>query len=87
MYCSDKDDWNYMGADQSTFNTTDHSDQDTDTDICSPFCQCSCCHGFVLLHFTKLNLRQPVSSDKQIAYSENFSSAFSGNIWQPPKIS
>jgi hypothetical protein len=43
MPCSDKDDCKYLSADQSTFTTTDHSDHDSDTEHCSPFCMCACC--------------------------------------------
>lgn len=56
--------------------------------ICDPFCQCSCCPGFVVMPFCKFLSTQYISSGKQfILYSANFSSAFFGSHWQPPKIS
>ncbi len=91
MYCSDNDACKDLSADHSTCaltcSTADHQNQQ-DNDNCSPFCQCSCCHGFVVLQFSKFTSEHLFANAKQFAlYSANFSSAFSGNIWQPPKIS
>ena len=91
MYCSDKDNCKDLSADHLTCNAScdnTHDQNQQDNDNCSPFCQCSCCHGFVVLQFSKFTSEHLFANAKQFAlYSANFSSAFSGNIWQPPKIS
>ena len=89
MPCSDKDDCNYMSADQSTFATTDHSDHDSDTENCSPFCMCACCGQSFSSSFASysLALHVPVSLDKFPIYNASFVSEVYLSIWQPPKIS
>jgi hypothetical protein len=89
MPCSDKDDSNYMSADQSTFATTDHSDHDNDTENCSPFCMCACCGQSFSSPFShySLSLHVPVSLEKFPVYNASFVSEVYLSIWQPPKIS
>jgi hypothetical protein len=89
MPCSDKDDCNYMSADQSTFATTDHSDHDSDTENCSPFCMCACCgQSCIFTHFqADFGLNFPTVAQKVSVYKATFSSEVSFSIWQPPKIS
>ena len=89
MPCSDKDDCNYVSADQSTFATTEHSDHDSDTENCSPFCMCACCgQSCSFTHFqADLSLNFPTIAQKVSVYKAIFSSEVSFSIWQPPKIS
>ncbi|MBK6819564.1 MAG: hypothetical protein IPH78_07780 [Bacteroidetes bacterium] len=89
MPCSDKDDCKYMSADQSTYTTTDHSDHDSDTENCSPFCMCACCGQTFSSSFTNysLALHVPVSVEKFPLYNASFASEVYLSIWQPPKLS
>jgi hypothetical protein len=89
MPCSDKDDCNYMSADQSTLATTDHSDHDNDTENCSPFCLCACCGQSISSTFypTALYNLTPVPTQDIPVYNAPFVSEVYLSIWQPPKIS
>ncbi|MEZ4773104.1 MAG: DUF6660 family protein [Bacteroidia bacterium] len=89
MPCSDKDDCKYQGADQSTFASTDHSDHDTDTENCSPFCMCACCGQSITNIFYPTTLRNltPIATKYFPVYNASFVSEVYLSIWQPPKIS
>jgi hypothetical protein len=89
MPCSDKEDCKYMGNEQTTFSTTDHSDHDSDTENCSPFCMCACCGQSVtnIFYPAVLNNQTPVSAQKFPIYNASFVSEVYLSIWQPPKIS
>jgi hypothetical protein len=90
MPCSDNDDCKYEHKEKtSNFATTDHSDHDSDTENCSPFCMCACCgqsfsNSFVTF---SLSLHSPVSLEKFPIYNTSFVSEVYLSIWQPPKIS
>lgn len=67
----------------------DHS-QETDNDLCSPFCVCNCC-GQQTLTFLELQSFQFLVQFQEIKTSISFykSTSFSnfyGSIWQPPQI-
>lgn len=89
MPCSDKEDCKYPSTDQSTFATTDHSDHDSDTEHCPPFCMCACCGQSFNCSFVSysLSLHIPVSVEKFPIYNASFVSEVYLSIWQPPKIS
>jgi hypothetical protein len=89
MPCSDMEDCNYPSADQSTFATTDHSDHDSDTENCSPFCMCACCGQSITNIFYPTALYNPTPVVKQDIpiYNASFISEVYLSIWQPPKIS
>jgi hypothetical protein len=58
-----------------------------DKDICSPFCLCNCCQGFVVLTTVKNVQIVPVfSKEKFPLYTERFSSFFASDYWQPPRV-
>ncbi|MGA9639108.1 DUF6660 family protein [Flavobacterium sp.] len=63
---------------------------DTDNDLCSPFCICSCC-GFHTLTFTATVPILVAVTYEEIQSSNSFytsiaNSNFFGSIWQPPQI-
>lgn len=72
------------GAVTTTAQAQDH--HETDNDVCSPFCICSCCQGFVALtSFPDVTIA-PLSITTNFSfYSEKFFSSASASIWQPPK--
>jgi hypothetical protein len=90
MPCSDNDDCKYEHKEKtSNFATTDHSDHDSDTENCSPFCMCACCGQSFSNSFVNfsLSLNSPVSLEKFPIYNASFVSEVYLSIWQPPKIS
>jgi hypothetical protein len=89
MPCSDKEDCKYPSPDQSSFATTDHSDHDSDTESCSPFCMCACCGQSIINIFYPTALYNPTPVVKQNfpVYNASFISEMYLSIWQPPKIS
>ena len=63
----------------------DHSH--ADLDLCSPFCQCHCCH----IHATYFNLVNLTSTSTQIStevftYFENLGTDIPNTILQPPRV-
>ncbi|MEP7197183.1 MAG: DUF6660 family protein [Saprospiraceae bacterium] len=88
--CSDKDDCKYQSTELIMSNSTDHSDHDSDTENCSPFCMCDCCgQTFSCNPFFNysLSLSVPISLEKFPIYKTSFVSEVYLSIWQPPKIS
>lgn len=65
-----------------------HSNESQKSDVCSPFCTCSCCSGFSINHFTTVLTNIP-------AYLANPTSSLLPSdvikvalpIWQPPQLS
>lgn len=57
-------------------------------DLCSPFCICSCCAGFVLKPtFQHIILKNTNPSKKVNAYySVFFTSNYNTSIYQPPQV-
>ncbi|SHN19347.1 hypothetical protein SAMN05444387_4587 [Flavobacterium pectinovorum] len=74
---------------QFTETHIDHS-HDTQNDLCSPFCVCSCCGVQVLSYASAINfdfhvigalIKRPLPN-----YISVLASNFYGSIWQPPQI-
>lgn len=64
-----------------------HTEHGAVDEHCSPLCHCSCCHTSVV--FFHLDLGTPNAEEPQsilVAVEHQFLSAYSHNIWQPPKI-
>lgn len=62
--------------------------QQQDNEPCCPFCQCSCCHGFVAISFIKIIPAVPVFTEKLIPGCQKpIFSSFLSSIWNPPQIS
>ena len=60
---------------------------EADNDVCSPFCICSCCQGFVAM--TSFANVTPVAFTLTIGfahYTEKFFSSSFAAIWQPPRL-
>jgi len=79
-----------MSADQTISATTDHSDHDSDTENCSPFCMCACCgQSFSTNLFQQFSLAKqgPFQIKKFPAYNASFITEVCLSIWQPPKLS
>lgn len=71
--------------------TTEHDHNRDSDDSCTPFCHCSCCSISIAVTDIKIipQLETVPSfflSKKLFWNNDSFISAYSGNIWQPPKI-
>ncbi|WP_407492512.1 DUF6660 family protein [Elizabethkingia anophelis] len=67
-----------------------HSHNNDRDDVCSPFCQCSCC-GVSVVNFRfelpEFIIPTQIFSTKKVVIRDcNFISNYFGNIWQPPKF-
>lgn len=63
----------------------DHQHQDTD--LCSPFCYCHCCHIHVT-HFNVVdyNLSNTVIYTQEFRYFKGFEKDFNTTLLQPPQV-
>lgn len=88
--CSDVAYTSTVMQDLVVTSTSGHNDPNNDiNDICSPFCQCTCCSITATSKFTslKLQLAKPaMPSSTYPVWKASFVSNYYGNIWQPPKI-
>jgi len=65
----------------------DHQEQ-SESDDCSPFCQCACCAGFSVNHFvSSVNFVPPYNKMAHSAYLPSNAIEIVLPIWQPPKLS
>lgn len=64
---------------------------ENNSDICTPFCICSCC-GFIIINerFKKIDFKQFLNSFVQydfiFSYKENLIPNYLVDFWQPPKL-
>lgn len=62
----------------------DHQHQDSD--LCSPFCICQCCHiSATYLHFADLTLDINIISTQDFLYLNGTEKDFTTSILQPPR--
>ncbi len=80
-----------------SFSTLDQSEQiyqtetqDKESDDCSPFCICSCCHVFTVANFPAFSVKNiytvSTAHEAKISYQNNYSQQHLNSIWQPPKF-
>ena len=65
--------------------SSDHDDH-SNTDLCSPFCNCCCCHTHVTPQAHESLIAAIPVSDIDFNYSEGFISSTDFFIWHPPKV-
>ena len=81
-------------SDNDTFSSTEfvdvhnHSSESPDTDGCSPFCVCHCCHTHIAIpsqskRETVVSLA--ITSDPADYFKDLFPRRISGAIWRPPQ--
>lgn len=75
---------------QSSGNQEHDHNRDSD-DSCTPFCHCSCCSISIAVTDLKIipqleTITTFFLSKKLFWKNDSFISAYSGNIWQPPKM-
>ncbi len=84
MPCNDVHD----GA-KSSISTVEQAQDhhESDNDICSPFCICSCCQGFVAMtSFADITPVTFTFTTGFAHYTEKFFSSSFAAIWQPPRL-
>ena len=84
MPCNDVHD----GAKKAVTTFTEAQDHhENHNDICSPFCICSCCQGFVALTpFHPVTISETILVSNFSHYSKKFISSAFASIWKPPKL-
>ncbi|WP_084273485.1 DUF6660 family protein [Maribacter antarcticus] len=62
-------------------------DHDQDCELCSPFCQCHCCHvhtvDFGITNFVPL---QPAISKENFVHFDGHGKDISHSLFQPPRV-
>ncbi|SFX61730.1 hypothetical protein SAMN04487930_106175 [Cytophaga hutchinsonii ATCC 33406] len=74
----------------NSYSDKNHDHSEDETDLCSPFCVCSCCgcSGF-LLTIAKIYFKDEVKINTPFFvffYRSEFISSYYYSFWQPPKI-
>ena len=64
-----------------------HNHEIPTSDVCSPFCQCSCCAGFFINHYvTAVSNISPFDSTAISAYLTFNTLDIPLPVWQPPQL-
>lgn len=65
---------------------TDHDHEHQDSDLCSPFCICQCCHiSATHVQFANIKLDLPYISTQDFFYLNGTEKDFTTSILQPPR--
>ena len=81
------------GADKCSTEThlyaqcNQHNDSHSDSDGCSPFCICQCCHTPVIMtsYFVRTSIVVNKTQDKLGYYRSLYDNSIINAIWHPPK--
>jgi hypothetical protein len=61
-----------------------------ESDDCSPFCICSCCHFSTAYQFKTFSVTNKIMVSAilrpNFSYQNPYSQAYENTIWQPPKF-
>ena len=82
--CADYVDSNDDAKTEISQATDDHQHQDSD--LCSPFCICQCCHiNATYFQFADLKFNFPYISTQDFLYLNGTEKDFTTSILQPPR--
>ena len=85
VHCSDTG--NVRDDSQITSVYDFDGDHDQDCELCSPFCQCHCCHvhivDFGIAHFQPL---QPAIPQENYVHFDSLGKDFLHSLFQPPQV-
>jgi hypothetical protein len=88
--CADNKLCNDVNTTEVSIDAYDHDDHQHDDDNCNPFCSCACCGQIIFsnLQLANFNVIKPYQNvELKFFYKNRYvSNAYSGNIWQPPKV-
>jgi len=89
MPCNDADDCDKEITIEHSSDAKNHSDQEKDSENCTPFCMCACCgQSYHFEYFpAMLGFRPSVIVIKKSVYSLAFISGYACSIWKPPQFS
>ena len=60
---------------------------DSESDLCSPFCVCQCCHTHLIVHQVALgNFEILLFPIQESSYKEPITEPFIGSLLQPPQV-
>ena len=81
----------YIASDDNTkteiSQSMDDDHQHQDSDVCSPFCICQCCHiNATDFQFADLKLDFPYISTQDFLYLNGIEKDFTTSILQPPRV-
>ena len=84
--CADFVATDYDDAKTEMSQTVDSDHQHQDSDLCSPFCICQCCHiSAIHLQFVDLKLDITLISTQDFLYLNGIEKDFPTSILQPPR--
>lgn len=64
-----------------------NGDQDQDCELCSPFCQCHCCHVHTIdIGLDDFQPLQTIFSQEIFAHIDNPGKDFTLSLYQPPQV-
>lgn len=90
MPCDDINETKNSGV-ESSFLTqcNQHNDGHAESDDCSPFCICQCCHTPVIMNtfFVRTSVVSFTIQDKLGYYESLNANSFINTVWHPPQLS
>ncbi len=63
-----------------------HDHEQCDSDLCSPFCGCHCCHSHTIDLAWVAFPFQPTISQENFTHFDSFGKDFPHSLFQPPRI-
>lgn len=89
MPCDDLNEVDSCAID-TNFHTQNDQDPDghSESDDCSPFCVCQCCHTPVIMssYFVRTSIAVYSTADKMDYYQSVYPNGINDAIWHPPKL-
>lgn len=70
----------------TAFQTAQEHHQD-DNDVCSPFCNCSCCAIHItIVHPTEFTIFPKTGTTAFTPFKQSFPTTLAVDCWQPPRL-
>jgi hypothetical protein len=67
--------------------THTHTESEEATDLCSPFCQCTCCTTLSLIFAQNIGIHNQIQGERGFMFPLSAKSLdVSPSVWQPPKM-
>jgi hypothetical protein len=87
MPCMD-DNNEFKGNQKTAISKSNSQQEHSESDDCSPFCNCSCCSTSLIHQVpTLIYFQKPAFQEKNYSLHKPwFYSNISSSIWQPPKL-
>jgi hypothetical protein len=83
------DDGEAVGSNENVeiSQSLDFDHQNSDSDLCPPFCQCRCCHiHTIYFNLSEITVSSFEISTKVFLYFDSLGKDFSTSILQPPQV-